>query len=82
MILHDALYTARKRVCLLSLVYLMEFGFFFNSRTDNLNLLCGGNIIGHATLKNDFLVLDLDDCYNNLSSIFVSNFDFDYDLIR
>ena len=23
---------------------------------------------GHATLKNDFLVLDLDDCYNNKTS--------------
>jgi len=34
----------------------------------------GGNVIGHITLKNDFLVLDLDDCYDNnkTSSAFVS----------
>ena len=28
-----------------------------------------------ATLINDFLVLDLDDCYNNSSSIFVLHFE-------
>ena len=33
----------------------------------------GGNVFGHATLTNDFLVLDLADCYNNkTSSAFVS----------
>ena len=34
-----------------------------------------GNVFGHTTLKNDFPVLDLDDCYNNSSSAFVSYFD-------
>ena len=33
-------------------------------------------MFGHATLKNDFLVLDLDDCYNSkISSAFVSHSD-------
>lgn len=82
LLLHDALYTHGMRVCLLSLVSLMKLGFFFNSRTDSLDLLHDDNVFGHATLKNDFLVLDLNDCYNNSSSVFVSYFDSDYDSIR
>ena len=46
-------------VCVLSLVSLMKLGFFFNSCMDGLNLLYDGNVFGHATLKNDFFVLDL-----------------------
>ena len=60
----------------------MKLGFSFNSRTDGLDLLYGDNVFGHATLKNDFLVLDLNYCYNNSSSVFVSCFDSDYDSIR
>ena len=59
----------------LSLVSLMKFGFDFSSCLDGLDILYGGNVFGHATVKNDFLVLDLDDNYNNNSpSIFVSYF--------
>jgi len=32
-------------------------------------------LFGHATLKGDFFVLDLDDNYGSTSSIFVSYFD-------
>jgi len=62
------------QVCLLSLVSLMKLGFSFNSSTNGLNIMYGGNVFGYATLKNDFLVLDLDECYNNnkTSSTFVS----------
>ena len=60
------------RFCLLSLVSLMKSGSRFNSCPDGLDILYGGNVFGHATLKNDFLVLDLDDCYNKSTSTFVS----------
>ena len=52
----------------------MKLGFFFNSRTDGLDIMYGGNVFSHATLKNNVLVLDLDDCYDNnkTSSAFVS----------
>jgi len=60
----------------------MKLGFFLNFGTNSLDFLYGRNVFGHATLKNDFLVLDLDDCYNNLSSVFVSHFDFDFESIQ
>ena len=40
----------------------MKSGFDFSSCLDGLNILYGGNVFGHATLRNDFLVLDLDEC--------------------
>jgi len=57
----------------------MRLVFFFNSRTDGLDILYGGNVFGHAILKNDFLVLDL---YNNSSSTFVSHFDSNFGSIK
>ena len=65
----------------MSLVSLMKLAFFFNSRTDGLDTMYGGNVFGHTMLKNNFLVLDLDDCYdnnnnnNNTSFAFVSYYD-------
>jgi len=82
LLLHDALYAPGLRVCFLSLVSLMKLGFLFNCSTDRLDILYGGNLFGHATLKNEFLVLVLDDSYNNSSSGFVSLFDSNYDSIR
>ena len=70
------------RVCLLSLVSLIKSGFGFSSCDDGLNIMYGGNAFGHAALKNDFLVLDLDDHYNNSYSGFVSHFNFDYETIK
>ena len=58
------------RIYLLSLVSLMKSGFGFSSCPDGLNIMYGGNVFGHATLKNDFLVLDLDNCYNNSPFLF------------
>ena len=44
-------------------------------KRQGLDIMYGGNVFGHATLKNYFLVLDLDDCYNNkTSSTFVSSY--------
>ena len=44
----------------------------------------GGNVFGHTTLINDFLVLDLDNCYDNkTSSAFVSSYnDFFSDSVK
>ena len=72
---HDTIYAPGMRVCLLSLVSLMKLGFFFNLHNDGLDILYGGTVFGHTNLKNDFLVLDLDDCYNNSSFTLVSHFD-------
>ena len=75
LLLHDALYAPGVQVCLLSLVSLMKFGFSFSSSTKGLDIMYGGNVFGYATLENNFLVLDLDDCYNNkTSSAFVSSY--------
>jgi len=30
-----------------------------------------GNVFGHAMLENDFLVLDLDDCYDNNKTLYM-----------
>jgi len=58
----------------------MKLWFSFNSHTDGLDILYDGNVFDNATLKNDFLVLSLDDCYNNdTSSAFVSHFDCTFD---
>ena len=52
----------------------MKFGFSSNSSFDGLDILHGGNVFGHATLRNNFLMLDLDDSHNNSSSVFFSYF--------
>ena len=57
---HDANYAPGLQVCLLSLVSLMRLGFLFNSCTDDLDILYGGNVFDNAALKNDFIVPDLD----------------------
>jgi len=46
----------------------MKLGFSFSSSTKRLDIMYGGNVFGHARLKNDFLVLDLDGCNNNKTS--------------
>ena len=60
----------------------MKFGFGFSSCLDDLDILYGGNVFGYATLKNDFLLLDLDVCYKNSHSVFVSYFDSDLESIK
>ena len=55
------------------LYFFIDFTFGF--RLDSLDLFYHGNLFGQATFKGDFIVLDLDDNYNNISSAFVSYFD-------
>jgi len=71
LLLFYALYAPEVRVCLLFLVSLMKFGFGFSSCPNGLEILYGGNVFGHTTLNNDFLVLNLDNCYKNSHLVFV-----------
>jgi len=82
LLMFDALYAPGVRVCLLFLVSLMKSGFDFSSCSDGLNIMYDGDVFGHATLRNDFLVLDLDNYYNNSSSVFISYFDSDSESIK
>ena len=61
----------------------MKLGFQFVSCIDGLDIFYSGNLFGHASLVDDFLVLDLDNEYhsNNTSSIFVSFVDSDHDSV-
>ena len=67
LLLHDALYAPRVRCSLVSFVLLMRISFSFSFRTDGLDLFYSGNLFGHATLKGDFIILDLDHTYDNTS---------------
>jgi len=75
LLLHDALYVCGVRCSLVSFVSLMRIGFSFGYRTDGLDLFYNSNLFGHATLKGDFIVLDLDNAYDNKSAVYVSYFD-------
>jgi len=68
---------------LVSYVSLMKLDFHFVSRTDGLKILYGDNLFSHASLLDDFLVLDLDEHYysNNTSSFFVSSVDSNSDSV-
>jgi len=54
LLLHDAIYAPRMRVCLLSLVSVMKLGFSFNSRTNGLDIMYGVNVFSRAMWENDF----------------------------
>ena len=60
---------------LVFVVSLMRMYFLFGFRIDGLDLFYNGNLVGHATLKVYFIVLNLDNTYDNISSTFVSYFD-------
>jgi len=75
LLLHDTLYAPGVRCSLVSYISLVRLGFTFGFRPDRLNLFYNGNLFGQATLKGDFIVLNLDDNYNNISSAYVSYFD-------
>ena len=49
--------------------------FFFGYHIDDLNLSNNGNFFGHATLKGDVIVLDLDNTYDNTFIAYVLYFD-------
>ena len=82
MLSHDALYALGVRCSLVSFVSLMRIGFSFSFRTDGLDLFYNGNLFGHATLKGDFIVLDLDNTYDNTSAAFVFFFYSNYKFVK
>ena len=51
---------------LLFSVSLIKSGFDFSSCPYGVDILYSGTVFSHATLKNDFVVLDLNYCYKNL----------------
>jgi len=61
----------------------MKFVFQFVSSTNSLDISYGGNLFGHASLLDDFLVLDLNEHYysNKTSSVFVSSVDSNFDSV-
>jgi len=82
LLLHDTLYTPGLRCSLVSFVSLIRISFSFGHRTNGLDLSYNGNLFGHATLKGDFIVLDLDNTYDNTSAAFVSYFDSNSESIK
>ena len=52
------------RCSLVSYISLVRLGFTFGFHPDGLDLFYNGNLFSQATLKGDFVVLDLDDSYN------------------
>jgi len=52
----------------------MRLGFTFGFHPDGLDFFYYGNLFGQATLKVDFVILDLDDSYDKISFAFVSYF--------
>ena len=55
-----------------------------NLRVVQLVKTCGTvlSLFGHATLKGDFIVLDLDNSYDNTSAAFVSYFDSNFESVK
>lgn len=49
---------------------------------DGLDIFYNKNLFGHATLKESFTVLNLNDRHNDISTTFVSYFDFDSKSIK
>jgi len=82
LLLQDALYALGVQCSLVSFVSLMRIGFSFSFCTNGLDLFYNGNLFSHATLKGDFIVLDLDNTYDNTSTTFVSYFDFNSESVN
>jgi len=81
LLLHDDLYAHKVRCSLVSYVSLIRLCFSFGFRPNGFDLFYKGNLFGQATLKGDFIVLDLEDSYS-ISSTFVSYFDSDYKSVK
>ena len=70
------------RCSLVSIVSLLKLSFTFGFHLNGLNNFCNDNLFSHTTLKGDFIVLNLDDSYNNIFSTFVSYFDSDSKCVK
>jgi len=75
LLFHNAFYAPGVRCSLVSFVSLMRICFSFDFHTGGLNLFFIRNLFVHATLKRDFIILGLDNTYDNTSMAFVSYFD-------
>jgi len=82
LLLHNALYALGVRCSLVSFVSLMRIGFSFSFHTDGLYLFYNSNLFGHATMKGDFIILDLENTYDNTSAVFVSYFDSNFESVK
>jgi len=60
---------------------LIRLGFTFGFYPNGLDFFYNGNLFCHATLKGYFILLDLDDSYNDTSSTFVPYFDYNLNLL-
>jgi len=60
----------------------MRIGFSFEFCTDGLDLFYNDNLFGHTILKGDFIVLNLDNTYDNTSAAFVSYFDSNFESVK
>ena len=73
LLIHDTLYAHTVQCSLISFVSLIRMGFSFGFHLNSLGIFYNGNSFGQATLKGNFIVLDLDDTYNSTSSILFHN---------
>jgi len=60
----------------------MRISFCFYFHTDDLDLFYNDNLFGHPTLKGNFIVLDLDNTYDNTSAAFVSYFNYKFESVK
>ena len=67
---------------MLSVIALMKLGFLFNFGISGLDILYNEDVFSHCTLKNDFIILDLDDVYNHSSFPFVSYFNYNFESMK
>jgi len=82
LLLHDAPYTPGVQCFFVSSVSIIRLGFTFGFCLDCLDLFYKDNLFGQATLKREFIVLDLDDSHDSISSAFIAYFDSDFKSIK
>jgi len=73
LVIHNALFALGYGLPL-CLWLLYGVGFYFTFHRDSLDIFYNGKLLGHVTLKGDFIVLDLAENYSNTSSTFISYF--------
>ena len=63
-------------------VSLMRLGFSFGFHPNGLDIFYNSNLFFHVTFKGGFIILGLDDSYNNISSTFISYYNSDFESIN
>jgi len=82
LLLHNALYAPRVRCSLVSFISLMRISFSLVIHPNCLYIFYNGNLFDHATSEGDYIVLNLNDNYDNTSSIFISYFNSDSESVK